>query len=68
VHLDFLGVPGAAVPNQSLQLFRKHGFPAGKRLIAGVIDGRSVWADNGACVPAQCLHITPLCSQYPDFG
>ncbi|KXZ56801.1 METE protein [Gonium pectorale] len=50
VTLDFLGVPGAAVPNQTLQLIRQHGFPADKRLGAGVVDGRSVWADDGTAV------------------
>lgn len=48
VSLDFRGVPGAAIGNQTLNLIAKHGFPAGKVLGAGVIDGRSVWADTGA--------------------
>lgn len=47
ISLDFLGPSGAAAPNQSLALLRAHGFPAGKRLGAGVVDGRSVWADTG---------------------
>ncbi|KAL6745237.1 cobalamin-independent methionine synthase [Haematococcus lacustris] len=47
VSLDFLGVPGASAPNASLDLVRQHGFPAGKRLGAGVVDGRSVWRDTG---------------------
>ncbi|PNH08972.1 5-methyltetrahydropteroyltriglutamate--homocysteine methyltransferase [Tetrabaena socialis] len=50
VTLDFLGAPGAAVPAQTLALIRQHGFPADKRLVAGVVDGRSVWADNGTAV------------------
>lgn len=45
--LDFLGVPGAAIKNRTLELIARHGFPAGKVLGAGVIDGRSVWADTG---------------------
>lgn len=40
--MDFLGVPGAVQPNESLELLRRHGWPAGKRLGAGVVDGR--WA------------------------
>lgn len=47
ISLDFLGVPGAAIPNRTLELIAHHGFPAGKVLGAGVIDGRSVWADSG---------------------
>lgn len=47
ITLDFLGVPGAALPSQSLALIEAHGFPADKVLGAGVVDGRSVWADDG---------------------
>ena len=47
VTLDFAGVPGSAVPCATLDLIQKHGFPSDKRLNAGVIDGRSVWADTG---------------------
>ena len=48
VSLDFLGVPGSAHKNATASLIEAHGFPAGKRLGAGVVDGRSVWADGGA--------------------
>ena len=48
VSLDFLGVPGSAHKNATAALIEAHGFPAGKRLGAGVVDGRSVWADGGA--------------------
>ncbi len=48
ISLDFLGVPGSAHKNATAALVEKHGFPAGKRLGAGVVDGRSVWADGGA--------------------
>ena len=48
VSLDFLGVPGSAHKNETAALIEAHGFPAGKRLGAGVVDGRSVWADGGA--------------------
>ena len=47
VSLDFLGVPGSAHKNATASLIEAHGFPAGKRLGAGVVDGRSVWADGG---------------------
>ncbi|KAK9846062.1 hypothetical protein WJX84_008883 [Apatococcus fuscideae] len=47
VTLDFAGVPGSAVPCATLDLIQKHGFPSDKRLNAGIIDGRSVWADTG---------------------
>lgn len=53
VTLDFLGVPGAATPSRTMELIRRHGFPAAKRLGAGVVDGRSVWADDGA-LPYVC--------------
>jgi 5-methyltetrahydropteroyltriglutamate--homocysteine methyltransferase len=43
--LDFCGAPGAAEGPATLGLLRAHGFPAGKRLCAGVVSGRSVWAD-----------------------
>jgi len=52
VSLDFLGVPGAAASNRTLELVATHGFPAGKTLGAGIVDGRSVWADTGAQVAA----------------
>jgi 5-methyltetrahydropteroyltriglutamate--homocysteine methyltransferase len=48
ISLDLLGVPGSAHKNATAALIEKHGFPAGKRLGAGVVDGRSVWADGGA--------------------
>ena len=48
ISLDFLGVPGSAHKNATASLIEAHGFPAGKRLGAGVVDGRSVWADGGA--------------------
>lgn len=51
--LDFLGVPGSAVGSASLELLAEHGFPEDKRLGAGVVDGRSVWADGNA--PATLL-------------
>jgi 5-methyltetrahydropteroyltriglutamate--homocysteine methyltransferase len=46
VSLDFCGVPGAAAGNRTLSLIRQHGFPAGKRLGAGLIDARSPYADD----------------------
>lgn len=44
--LDFCGVPGAIVRNTTAELVRAHGWPAGKRLGVGCVDGRSVWADD----------------------
>lgn len=46
ISLDFCGVPGDAAGNSTLALIRKHGFPANKRLGAGLIDGRSPYADD----------------------
>ena len=44
--LDFLGVPGSVLGSDTAALIEKHGFPDTKRLGAGVVDGRSVWADG----------------------
>ncbi|CAL8468951.1 g8492 [Coccomyxa elongata] len=46
VSLDFLGVPGSALGNETAALVEKYGFPNDKRLGAGVVDGRSVFADG----------------------
>ena len=46
-------MPSSALGCKTLDLLRAHGFPAGKRLGAGVVDGRSVWADGDA--PAALL-------------
>lgn len=46
ISLDFLGVPGSEVASKTANLIEKHGFPEGKRLGAGVVDGRSVWSDG----------------------
>jgi 5-methyltetrahydropteroyltriglutamate--homocysteine methyltransferase len=48
ISLDFLGVPGSALGCDTLSLVSEHGFPADKRLGAGVVDGRSVWRDGDA--------------------
>jgi 5-methyltetrahydropteroyltriglutamate--homocysteine methyltransferase len=45
--LDFLSVPGNTAGNRMAQLIATYGFPKDKCLGAGVIDGRSVWADDG---------------------
>lgn len=47
LQLDFIGVPGAASSNRNLAHVIRHGFPSDKDLIAGVVDGRSVYADLG---------------------
>lgn len=39
-------MPGSEVPSQTAELIEKHGFPGDKRLGAGIVDGRSVWADG----------------------
>jgi hypothetical protein len=36
---------GATVSNRNLEWVEKYGWPEGKQMIAGVVDGRSVWAD-----------------------
>jgi 5-methyltetrahydropteroyltriglutamate--homocysteine methyltransferase len=41
---------GSSGGNASLALIRQHGFPAAKRLGAGLIDGRSPYADDLAAV------------------
>ncbi|KAL4447714.1 hypothetical protein ABPG75_004933 [Micractinium tetrahymenae] len=46
ISLDFLGVPGADYGSRTAQLIAQHGFPKNKRLGAGVIDGRGIWADK----------------------
>lgn len=51
--LDFLGVPGSALGCATADLIAKHGFPSDKRLGAGIVDGRSVWADGD--VPTALL-------------
>ena len=62
---------GAATPCRTLELLQQHGFPAGKRLGAGVIDGRNVWADTGAAAAlvqaikaagVERLAVQPSCS------
>ena len=39
-------MPGAAHGCKTLDLIKQHGFPKDKRLGAGVVDGRSVYADG----------------------
>ena len=53
ISLDFLGVPGSALGNETAALIEKHGFPSDKRLGAGVVDGRSVFSDGA--VPANLV-------------
>lgn len=58
---------GAKVACSTLDLIQKHGFPADKRLGAGVIDGRNVWADAskaGAIVEQlKSMGISNICVQ-----
>ena len=69
VSLDFLGVPGSALGCATAELVAKHGFPADKRLGAGIIDGRSVWADGGAAqdLAAALLAQAPCWPPCPRF-
>ena len=39
-------VPGATFPNRNLEWIEKHGWPVGLDLGAGIVDGRSIWADR----------------------
>lgn len=54
---DFLGVPGSSAENCSLALLKQHGFPSTKTLGAGVVDGRSVWADQAGEFPQAGLFV-----------
>ena len=66
ISLDFLGVPGSEVASKTAQLIEKHGFPEGKRLGAGVVDGRSVWADGetpAALIAALKAKVGPQAAQ-----
>eukprot|EP00892_Ulva_mutabilis_P010097 jgi/Ulvmu1/745/UM010_0118.1 len=46
ISLDFVGQVGSVQHNRTLEVITKHGFPADKRLGAGVISGRGVWVDE----------------------
>ena len=62
ISLDFLGVPGSALGNETAALIEKHGFPSDKRLGAGVVDGRSVFADgeySGKLIAALQAKVKP---------
>lgn len=68
ISLDFCGVPGDAAGNGTLALIRQHGFPASRRLGAGLIDARSPYADDlPACAAVlkelQSLGITNISVQ-----
>lgn len=66
ISLDFCGVPGVEVGNETMDLIKKHGFPKDKRLGAGVVDGRSVWSSEGPAAKAladlRAYGITNLCA------
>ncbi|HET8625878.1 MAG TPA: 5-methyltetrahydropteroyltriglutamate--homocysteine S-methyltransferase [Thermomicrobiales bacterium] len=70
--VDGLGLDFVRDP-ENLDLLERHGFPADKRLAAGVVDGRNVWrADLDAAlallerlarrVPSERLIVGPSCS------
>eukprot|EP00877_Chromochloris_zofingiensis_P007127 jgi/Chrzof1/2668/Cz11g24160.t1 len=60
ISLDFVGVPGSTAGNDTLSLIRQNGFPANKRLGAGVVDGRSVWADDKGAAAAVLSELGSL--------
>eukprot|EP00879_Flechtneria_rotunda_P004675 GHRR01004937.1.p1 GENE.GHRR01004937.1~~GHRR01004937.1.p1 ORF type:complete len:387 (+),score=126.10 GHRR01004937.1:610-1770(+) len=60
ISLDFCGVPGSAAGNSTLANIRKYGFPVDKRLGAGLIDARSVWADDLPACAAVLQELTSL--------
>ena len=65
ISLDFLGVPGSEVASKTANLIEEHGFPESKRLGAGVVDGRSVYADGetpAALVAALQQKVRFLCN------
>lgn len=66
ISLDFVGVPGSTAGNDTLSLIRQNGFPANKRLGAGVVDGRSVWADDKG--REQCSGYTCSCEVLVDVS
>ncbi len=58
---------------QNLALLRRHGLPADKTLVAGVVDGRNIWRTDldaaldlldevAAVVPQERLVVAPSCS------
>ncbi|CAD7697891.1 unnamed protein product [Ostreobium quekettii] len=67
ISMDFCGVPGVELGNETMEMIKKHGFPKDKRLGAGVVDGRSVWGSEGSAAKAlselQALGITNICVQ-----
>lgn len=67
IGLDFVRGP------ENLDLIRHYGFPADKVLVAGVIDGRNIWAadleaafatltDLAAAVDVEHIHVSTSCS------
>ncbi|GLE01643.1 hypothetical protein PINS_up010477 [Pythium insidiosum] len=50
----------------NLALLQKFGFPAGKRLGAGLIDGRSIWKFNPTVVLEQLQEIQRIVAAAPD--
>ena len=47
IQMDFDGIGLDFVEGkQSLALIKKHGFPAGKSLFAGVVNGRNIWRND----------------------
>ncbi|KAL6774393.1 METE1 [Auxenochlorella protothecoides x Auxenochlorella symbiontica] len=50
ISLDFCAVPGAAHGCATAATIARLGFPEDKRLGAGIVDGRSIWRDDGTAV------------------
>ncbi|CAI5734721.1 unnamed protein product [Hyaloperonospora brassicae] len=71
VYQWFLSSPVAALSldftrGDNLSVLRQFGFPAGKRLGAGLIDGRSVWKFNPDTVVAQVKEIKQVLAASAD--
>ena len=64
ISLDFLGVPGSAQGSATAATIAKLGFPKHLRLGAGVIDGRSVWSDDGAAGPLVAALLHMVCQEH----
>lgn len=58
---------GSVQAPRTMELIQKFGFPADKRLGAGVVDGRGVWADTGRAAAllgeVASLHKGPIAAQ-----
>jgi 5-methyltetrahydropteroyltriglutamate--homocysteine methyltransferase len=71
--VDGIGLDCSGRGRENIDLIAKHGFPDGKWLAAGVVDGRNIWTNDLAAsldilgriqerVPAERLMISTSCS------